>query len=62
MKINSILTPKDLAKKFGLTEQTVLGWRVHGLPTIRIGKFIMILEDSFVKWAKSHEKAQDAPE
>jgi hypothetical protein len=60
MKINSIFTTKTLAKKFGITEQTLLSWRSQGMPIIKIGKIILISEDSFLKWLKSREKAQDA--
>jgi hypothetical protein len=61
MKFNNILTPKTLAEKLGITEQTLLSWRSDGLPIIRRGKFLFIFEDSFFKWFKSLEEAQDAP-
>ncbi len=60
MKIDTILTPKALAKKLGITEATLLSWRSLGLPTIRIGKFIFIFEESFLKWIKNQETVQDA--
>ncbi len=60
MKINSILTPGALAKKLGITEQTLLSWKSKGLPTIKLGKFSFIIEDSFTKWLKSQENIQDA--
>jgi hypothetical protein len=60
MKINSIFTTKTLAKKFGITEQTLLSWRSQGMPIIKIGKIILISEDSFLKWLKTREKAQDS--
>lgn len=56
-----IITPKALAKKLGITEQTLLGWRSSGLPTVRIGKITLIFEESFEKWLKSRENAQNAP-
>ena len=61
MKIDSILTPKILAKKFGTTEETIRSWRDQGLPIVKIGKFVFIIEESFLKWIKSHESVQDAP-
>ena len=60
MKITSMFTPKILAKKLGVTEQTVNSWKKEGLPTVRIGKFSYIIEESFLKWAKSRESVQDA--
>ena len=61
MNFSKILTPKTLAEKLGITEQTLLSWRSDGLPIIRRGKFVFIFEDSFLKWLKSLEDAQDAP-
>jgi len=60
MKISSFLTSKILAKRLGITETTLLSWRSLGLPTVRIRKSIFIFEDSFLKWAKRRENAQDA--
>ncbi len=60
MRINNLLTPQTLAKRLGLTEQTVNSWKKEGLPTIKIGKFTYIIEDSFLKWIKGRESVQDA--
>ena len=56
---------EDIAKKLGITEETFLGWRSLGMPWVKIGKSVYVLEDSFLRWARDHEinpKAQDAPE
>ena len=56
---------EDIAKKLGVTERTLLEWRVYGMPWVKIGKSVYILEDSFLRWAKEHEireNVQDAPE
>ncbi len=55
---------EDMAKKLGITEETLLEWRNLGLPWTKIGKTIFIFEDSFYRWARGFEKnqnAQDAP-
>ena len=46
---------EDMAKKLGISEETFLGWRSLGMPWVKIGKSIYILEDSFIQWAKDHE-------
>ena len=56
---------EDIAKKLDVTERTLLEWRAYGMPWVKIGKSVFILEDSFLRWAKDHEtsqSAQDAPE
>jgi transposase-like protein len=60
MKIDSILTPKGLAKKLGITEQTLRSWRSLGMTVIKIGKNLFVLQESFMKWVKSQESVQDA--
>ena len=60
MKIDSILIPKGLAKKLGITEQTLLSWRSSGMPVIKKGKNLFLLQESFMKWFKSQENVQDA--
>jgi len=55
---------EEMAKKLGVSEQTFLNWRELGMPWVKIGKFVFILEDSFLRWAKDHEmtpNSQDAP-
>lgn len=55
---------EDMAKKLGISEETFLGWRSLGMPWVKIGKFIYILEDNFIEWARGLEirqNAQNAP-
>ena len=62
MKLKKV---EDVAKKLGVTERTLLEWRAYGMPWVKIGKSVYILEDSFIQWARDHEisqNAQDAPE
>jgi hypothetical protein len=61
--VKGIFKPEDLAKKLGIAEQTLLDWRDIGMPYVKIGKLVFILEESFLRWLKSREKtgnAQDA--
>jgi hypothetical protein len=67
---------EDMAKNLGITIETFLDWREHGMPYVKIGRSIFVFEDSFLRWAKDHEitppgqrplwvgdpNAQDAPE
>lgn len=50
----------EMAKKLGISEETFLSWRGLGMPWVKIGKSVFILEDSLLKWAKDHEKRQNA--
>jgi excisionase family DNA binding protein len=59
MRIKDLLTPKQLAEKMKVTEPTVSSWIELGLPTVKLGKFRLIFEDSFLKWLKGLEKHQD---
>lgn len=67
MNIKDVLTQKDLAKKLNITEQTISQWRAKGMPYVKIGKLVFILQNSFLKWMKKIEttdkekKLQDAP-
>jgi len=64
MKLKDALRPAEVAEKLGLTEDTILGWREMGMPWVKIGKQVFILESSFMKWIQSREtrtNAQDAP-
>lgn len=67
MNIKDVLTQKDLAKKLNITEQTISQWRTKGMPYVKIGKLVFILQNSFLKWMKKIEtidkekKLQDAP-
>jgi hypothetical protein len=51
---------EDMAKKLGITEETLLEWRNLGMPWVKIGKTILIFEDSFYEWARGYEKKQNA--
>lgn len=62
--MKDVLTPAELAKKMGVSEETVMSWRDLGMPWVKVGKSIYILERSFLSWMKRLEKtknAQDAP-
>lgn len=55
MNLKGILTPDQLAEKMGVTSQTILGWREEGMPTVKLGKLIYIIEKSFIKWLEGLE-------
>ena len=59
MKLSNILTPKEVAKRFSIKEETVLGWRNQGMPCIKIGKSLFIREASLLKWIEKLEKEQN---
>ena len=46
---------EEVAKKLGIATETFLGWRDLGMPYVKIGKSLFILEDSFLRWARDHE-------
>ncbi len=51
---------EDMAKRLGISTETLLEWRRFGMPWVKIGKSVFILEDSFLKWAKDHEISQNS--
>lgn len=55
MNIKDILTLKQIAKILNVTEQTVSSWRKMGMPYVKIGKLVYVIQDSFVKWVKNQE-------
>ena len=55
MNLKGILTPDQLAEKMGVTSQTVLGWREEGMPTVKLGKLVYIIEKSFFRWLERLE-------
>lgn len=59
MKLNKLLTTGEIAKRFGIAEQTVNAWRNQGMPCVKLGKIILIRETSFLKWIGELEKKQN---
>jgi phage terminase Nu1 subunit (DNA packaging protein) len=55
LNIKDILTLKQIAKILNVTEQTVSSWRKIGMPYVKIGKLVYVIQDSFVKWVKNQE-------
>jgi phage terminase Nu1 subunit (DNA packaging protein) len=55
LNIKDILTLKQIAKILNVTEQTVSSWRKMGMPYVKIGKLVYVIQDSFVKWVKNQE-------
>lgn len=64
MNFKDLITPKELARKLGVTEQIIFQWRKEGMPSVKIGKSVFIIQASFLRWIEKLEKdqnAQDAP-
>lgn len=59
MKLKGILNPDEVAEIFGVNVETVLGWRDIGMPSIKLGKMILISEAGLLKWLRSLEKVQN---
>jgi len=55
MGLRNIFTPDELAKKMGVSVETVLSWRESGMPSAKVGKSIFVLEKSLIEWLKSLE-------
>lgn len=65
MKLKGILKPEEVAEIFDVNVETVLGWRDLGMPSIKLGKMVLISEAGLLKWLRGLEKtqnAQNAPE
>jgi hypothetical protein len=60
MKLKGILRPDEIAEMFGVRVETVLGWRDLGMPSIKLGKMVLISEAGLLKWLRGLEKAQNA--
>ena len=55
---------EQLAKRLGVSVDTIQRWKGKGMPYIELGKFVFVSWTSFHRWARGHEKegnAQDAP-
>lgn len=60
MNLKDLITPKELAKKLGVTERIIFEWRKEGMPTVKIGKTVFIIQASFLRWIEKLEKDQNA--
>ena len=49
MNLKNILTLEAVAKKMGTSVKTVLSWKGLGMPTVKLGKNVFILEGSFTR-------------
>jgi len=62
MNLKDLITPKELARKLGVTEQIISQWRKDGMPSVKIGKSIFIIQASFMTWIKQFETSQIDPD
>lgn len=50
--IRDLLRPGQLAKKLGISRDTIDEWIKQGMPYIKKGKFVFIPQGDFVKWIR----------
>jgi excisionase family DNA binding protein len=50
--IRDLLRPEQLAKRLGLSRDTVDDWMKQGMPYIKKGKFVFIPQSDFLKWMR----------
>jgi len=60
MKLKGILNQEEVAEIFGVSVETVLGWRDIGMPWIKLGKMVLFSEGGLLKWLRGLEKTQNA--
>jgi hypothetical protein len=60
MKLKGMFRPEEVAEIFDVNIDTVLGWRDIGMPSIKLGKMILISEAGLLKWLRGLEKTQNA--
>ena len=48
--LKQLIKPEDLARKLDVTTDTLLSWREKGMPWVKAGKSVFILEGPFMKW------------
>jgi hypothetical protein len=61
---NDLLKFEQLAKRLGVSVDTVQKWKRKGMPYIELGRFVFVSWNSFHRWARGLEKTrirQDAP-
>jgi len=50
--VRDLLRQEQLAKKLGISEDTIERWMKEGMPYIKKGKFIFIPQNDFVEWMR----------
>ena len=59
MNLKDLITPKELARKLGVTEQIISQWRKEGMPSVKVGNSVFIIQASFLRWIEKLEKDQN---
>lgn len=49
-------TQDQLAESLGLSRDTVDEWKKDGMPHVKKGRFVFILQSDFLKWMKQDSK------
>jgi len=52
--LKQLIKPEDLARKLDVTTDTLLSWRDKGMPWVKAGKSVFILEGPFMKWIEKN--------
>lgn len=56
----SVITKKQLAEKWGVSERTVDQWRSdHGLPAVKIGNVLRFNEAEVMEWFMRFQKSKE---
>ena len=50
--VRDLLKPEQLAKRLGISRDTVEDWMKEGMPYIKKGKFVFIPQSDFLKWMR----------
>ncbi len=59
MKMREIWKQKDLAEKLGVSEEKLIEWRKLGMPFVKLGQEVFIIESSFIAWVQGQEKGKN---
>jgi excisionase family DNA binding protein len=56
LKIERMISQKELREKIGVHQTTIERWRKDGLPFVRVGKLVRFKESEVNKWIKDQNK------
>ena len=57
--VAEIITLEEAAKRFGLTERTIQGWREKGMPVIKLDKYVRVYWPRILEWLITQEDTGD---
>ena len=50
--LRDLLKPGEVAKKLGISQDTIEKWMEQGMPYIKKGKFVFIPQGDLVRWMR----------